>query len=298
MKKINSTPLNIGGVKLTGRHVMQGTLQKMIGELGQAGEPVSYQLPIGEHRLALNPLLGKRLKLIYSGQIFCDACGRKTKKSFAQGHCFPCMQTLARCDMCVLKPETCHYAQGTCREPEWGDSHCMIPHYVYLANTSGIKVGITRHNQIPGRWIDQGATQALPIFVTSTRHVAGLIEVELAKHFADKTNWRAMLKGDAEAIDLLAKADSVMALIESRLTEISEQFGSDAWQIQSTPGEPVEISYPVKEYPDKIRSHNFDKTAAVEGYLQGIKGQYLLFDTGVINIRKFTSYEVSAEIDG
>ena len=274
---------------------MQGTLQKMIGELGQAREPVSYQLPIGEHRLALNPLLGKRLRLTYTGQIFCDACGRKTKKSFAQGHCFPCMQTLARCDMCVLKPETCHYAQGTCREPEWGDTHCMISHYVYLSNTSAIKVGITRNNQIPGRWIDQGATQALPVFLTSTRHIAGLIEVELAKHIADKTNWRAILKGDAEAIDLQSKADQIIDLVEARLAEISQQFGADAWQ--RLQGEPVEISYPVNQYLDKISSHNFDKNPEVEGCLLGIKGQYLMFDTGVINMRKFTSYEVTVETD-
>lgn len=267
-----------------------GTLSKMASQLGDV---VNYHLPVGGQSLALNPLLGQVLKLTYTGRIFCDACGRKTAKSYAQGHCFPCMQKLARCDMCVLKPENCHYAKGTCREPEWGDTHCMIPHYVYLANTSGLKVGITRRSQVPARWIDQGATQALPIFTVATRHISGLVEIALAERLADKTNWRAMLKGDAVKIDLHAKAHSAIPHIEQRLAQIRERFGDDA--VRDTAADLVEIHYPVIEYPVKIISHNFDKNPVVEGVLTGIKGQYLLFDTGVINIRKFTSYEVTVE---
>ena len=270
---------------------MRGTLNKMKTRLG---EVVEYELPVGEERLPLNALLGKALKLTYTGQIFCDACGRRTNKSFAQGHCYPCMTRLARCDMCVMKPETCHYDAGTCREPTWGETHCMTHHIVYLANTSGLKVGITRENQVPTRWMDQGATQALPIFRVKTRHISGLVEVALAERMADKTNWRAMLKGDGEPIDLNAEAAVHVPEIEASIRAIVEQFGSDA--VERLQSAVVPIAYPVIEHPQKIKSFNFDKAPVVEGTLAGIKGQYLLFDGGVINIRKFTGYEVETDV--
>lgn len=269
---------------------MLGTLQKMKSSLGDV---VEYQLPVGENFLPLNPLIGKTLKLTHTGNIFCDACGKKTKKSYSQGHCFPCMKKLARCDMCIMKPETCHYAKGTCREPEWGDTHCMVSHYVYLSNTSGLKVGITRHTQLPTRWIDQGATQALAILKVKTRQISGLVEIALAEMVADKTNWRAMLKGDNENIDLKTEAARLLPIIESRLNELLALYGEDA--VEQLDEKLVTIQYPVTQYPTKISSHNFDKTPIVEGTLLGIKGQYLIFDTGVINIRKFTSYEVTVE---
>lgn len=265
-----------------------GTLKKMRAELDS---PIRYQLPVGEEAIDLNPLIGKSLTLTFSGNIFCSNCGKKTKKSYSQGHCFVCMRKLASCDMCIMKPETCHFDQGTCREPSWGEENCMIPHYVYLANTTAIKVGITRHTQIPTRWIDQGATQALPIFKVSTRHQSGLLEVALAEFIADKTNWRNMLKGSGEAIDLKAKAAELIAEIKPKLTELIELFGATA--ITELNEDVLELDFPVSEYPTKISSFNFDKEPTVTGVLQGIKGQYLIFDTGVINIRKFTSYEVN-----
>lgn len=270
--------------------VMLGTLSKMKSTLG---EVVEYQLPVGEEFVPLNPLIGKTLKLTHTGNIFCDACGKKTKKSYSQGHCYPCMKKLARCDMCIMKPETCHYAKGTCREPEWGDTHCMVPHYVYLSNTSGLKVGITRHTQLPTRWIDQGATQALAILRVKTRQLSGLVEIALAEMVADKTNWRAMLKGDNKDIDLKSEAQRLLPAIESRINELLALYGEDA--VERLDEELVNIQYPVTQYPTKISSHNFDKEPVVEGTLLGIKGQYLIFDTGVINIRKFTSYEVTVE---
>ncbi|MGF1687945.1 DUF2797 domain-containing protein [Photobacterium japonica] len=270
--------------------VMQGTLSKMHSLLEDV---VEYQLPIGDHRVPLNPHIGHPLKLTFTGNIFCDACGKKTKKSYSQGHCFPCMKKLARCDMCIMKPETCHYAKGTCREPEWGETHCMVPHYVYLSNTSGLKVGITRHTQLPTRWIDQGATQALAILKVKSRYLSGLTEIALAELVADKTNWRAMLKGDNANIDLKAEAARLLPAIEARMTELLSEFGDEA--IERLDNDIVDIHYPVQQYPTKIASHNFDKDPVVEGILLGIKGQYLIFDTGVINVRKFSSYEVTLE---
>lgn len=268
---------------------MLGTLSKLSTSLNSADE-VQYLLPVGDSLIPLNPLIGKSLTLTHTGNIFCCNCGKKTKKSYSQGHCYVCMQKLASCDMCIMKPETCHFDQGTCREPEWAQTHCFVPHYVYLSNTSGIKVGITRHNQIPTRWIDQGATQGLPIFKVSTRKMSGLIEIELAKFINDKTHWQAMLKSHNDDVDLAAQAAELIPLIAEKLQQIASEY--DDVTIERLDANIQAIQYPIEQFPVKVKSHNFDKVAEVTGILQGIKGQYLIFDTGVINIRKFSSYEV------
>jgi hypothetical protein len=274
--------------------IPHGALQKLSSTLEPNGN-VQYQLPIGEQLLSLNEVIGKQLTLSFNGHIACRHCGKKTKKSYSQGFCFPCMQKLAQCDLCILKPETCHFSAGTCREPEWGEQHCMIEHVVYLANTSGLKVGITRHSQVPTRWIDQGATQALPIFKVNTRLQSGLVEIALAEFIADKTNWRTMLKGNAENIDLQAHAVELKQKIADKLSDMQLTYGEEA--ITSLDEQVVEINYPVSQYLTKISSFNFDKAPIVSGTLLGIKGQYLIFDSGVINIRKFGSYFVSAEVN-
>lgn len=267
---------------------MLGILRKMTTELQQM---VKYHLPVGEQLIELNPFIGKPIKLIFTGKIFCVHCQRAIKKSFNQGFCYPCFIKLAQCDMCIMKPELCHYDAGTCREPAWGEEFCFQPHYVYLAISSGVKVGITRHTQIPTRWIDQGAVQALPILRVRSRVVSGLAEVAIAEHVSDKTIWQKMLKNMQELVDLLAKRDELLTECQPQLAAISEKFGSQA--IAFLPDEKVvDIVYPVEQYPTKVKSFNFDKAAEVEGVLQGIKGQYLLLDNGVINIRKFTGYEV------
>lgn len=267
---------------------MRGNLSKMKVELV---DPVQYQLPLSKQLVSLNPLLGKEIKLVHTGNISCVHCDRKIKKSFNQGYCYPCFTALAQCDMCIMKPETCHYEQGTCREPKWGEEFCFQPHYVYLANSSGVKVGITRGTQIPIRWIDQGAIQALPIFKVKSRYISGLIEVAIAQHVSDKTSWQRMLKNQVEAVDLKAKRDELLVLCEGEIAEITKRFGDDSIELLKEESS-IDINFPVDTYPLKVKSFNFDKVAEVSGVLQGIKGQYLLFDTGVINIRKFSGYEV------
>ena len=267
---------------------MQGITEKMRTQLS---EPVQYELLLNDDSIALNPLLGKAVTLRFTRQIACVHCHKPIKKTFNQGYCYPCFTRLAQCDMCILKPETCHYHQGTCREPEWGLAFCFQPHIVYLANSSGIKVGITRQTQIPTRWIDQGAVQALPIFKVASRYLAGLIEVELAKHISDKTSWQQMLKKQPLPIDLVAQRDLLLAVCETELAEIRQKFEPAAMELLID--EPVvEIQFPVEHYPSKLKSFNFDQQAEISGVLQGIKGQYLLLDTGVLNIRKFTGYEL------
>lgn len=267
-----------------------GPLKKLTAQLDSQGN-IEYQLPIGEQSIPLNELIGQHITLEHIGVINCSHCGKKTKKSYSQGFCFPCMQKLAQCDMCIMKPETCHHHLGTCREPEWGTKNCFVPHYVYLANSSGLKVGITRHTQIPTRWIDQGATQALPIFKVASRIQSGLVEIALSEFISDKTNWRVMLKGTPEKIDLISKAKELKAKISEKLADIKLQYGNDA--VESLDSDVVEIHYPVQQYLEKISSFNFDKTPVVSGVLLGIKGQYLIFDKGVINMRKFASYHIN-----
>ena len=243
----------------------------------------TYSLPIGRKVIEMNSLIGKPIKLTFIGDISCSNCGNRTSKSFSQGYCFPCARSLARCDMCIMKPETCHYHLGTCREPEWGLSNCFSPHIVYLANSSGPKVGITRASNMPGRWIDQGAISALPILKVNSRIDSGQIESALKPFIADKTNWRKMLKNEVGSTDLLEIKNELLEKIPELINHLKAKQLDD---------EMLNINYPVLKYPTKIVSLNFDKTPSISGVLDGIKGQYLLLDSGVLNMRKFSSYHI------
>ncbi|TEL40328.1 DUF2797 domain-containing protein [Pseudomonas aeruginosa] len=258
----------------------------------ESNAPVQYAFRLDDREVAVNPLIGRPLRLEYLGSIFCTHCGRKTKKSFSQGYCYPCFTRLAQCDSCIVSPEKCHYEQGTCREPEWGERFCMTDHVVYLANSSGVKVGITRASQIPTRWIDQGARQALPILRVATRQQSGLVEDLLRSQVADRTNWRAMLKGEAEPVDLAAVREQLFDQCADGLRELQQRFGLQAIQ-PVIDLDPLEIAYPVEAYPSKVASLDLEKTPIVEGTLRGIKGLYLILDTGVINIRKYTAYQIA-----
>ena len=252
-----------------------GNVRKMRTRLDR---PVQYAMLLGEAEVPLNPYLGQSLQLSFQGQINCIHCGRKTSKSFNQGYCYPCFKRLAQCDSCIVSPEKCHYAAGTCREPEWGEAHCMIEHVVYLPNTSGLKVGITRGSQVPTRWMDQGHS--------------GLVETLFKHHIADRTNWQAMLKGAAEPRDLEADRQRLVAECAADIQGVREQFGLQSITELAGAAE-TRIDYPVLEYPARVSSFNLDKTPTVGGTLTGIKGQYLMFDTGVINMRKYGGYHLT-----
>jgi len=270
-----------------------GNVRKMKTSLA---DTVQYQMLLGEISVPLNQYLGRHLQLDYEGVINCIHCARKTNKSFNQGYCYPCFKRLAQCDSCIISPEKCHYAAGTCREPEWGEQHCMIDHIVYLANTSGLKVGITRGTQVPTRWMDQGATQAVPIFRVDTRHHSGMVEILFKNHIADKTNWQAMLKGDAQPRDLEQVRQELMAACAAEIEHMQAQHGLQSISVLAQ-AEETRISYPVLEYPDKVKSFNLDKTPTIAGTLMGIKGQYLIFDNGVINMRKYGGYHLTLTLD-
>ncbi len=251
----------------------------------QADQEVQYFFETKDSEILLNQYLGSSIELKYSSNIFCTHCGVPTKKSFGQGYCYKHFITLAQCDMCIVKPETCHFDKGTCREPDWGQQHCMIPHIVYMSDTSAPKVGITREYNMRTRWVDQGASQAIALFRVSNRKNAGLLEVKIKSFMADKTNWRKMLSSNDVSCNLLFEKQNLLDQLD--LGEINHEVLDSAVE---------HIKYPVQKFPQKIQSHSFDKTNIVSGKLMGIKGQYLILDTGVLNIRKHTGYEVEFKV--
>lgn len=280
-------------------------MTKYIGQLHKmavtATEPVQYTFMLQQNGVAisglpvLNDLLGKNITLHFTGKINCIACQRKIAKTYQQGYCFPCMRKLAICDFCILKPENCHFHKGTCREPEWGVTHCFIPHIVYLANSAGLKVGLTKEINIPMRWIDQGATQALPILRVQSRWQAGLLEAAFAKVVSDKTDWRKMLMNINNAIDLSEQRNQLFTQLAPQIQQIASKFKFG--EIELLTAEPLyNFTYPVLTYPEKISTLSFDKTPDISDTLLGVKGQYLLFASGVINLRKYTGYEVCIEV--
>tara|TARA_Y100000588_G_scaffold377649_1_gene457044 strand:- start:300 stop:1097 length:798 start_codon:yes stop_codon:yes gene_type:complete len=262
----------------------QGIISKMKSNLE---ESVQYLLPIGEDAISINNFIGKYILFKYENQIYCIGCGRKTNKSFAQGFCYPCFINSPETSECILRPQLCQAQDGIARNMEWAQTHCLQDHFVYLAISSGVKVGVTRSDQIPTRWIDQGAWQAIKLAKTPNRYIAGLIEVTLKEHISDRTQWQRMLKNElVEGIDLLDKKEEMLAHLSSDLSKYA-----------CSSSEIIEITYPVNEYPKKVKSLSFDKVSEIEGVLAGIKGQYLIFDNGeVLNIRKHNGYKVSLEV--
>ena len=272
-------------------HLLTGHLAKLTTHINSVPQAqVQYTLTLGDQELNLNALIGQTIRLEHLGQINCSHCGRKIKKSYSQGFCFPCMQKLPQCDLCIMSPERCHFDAGTCRDEAWGQSFCMQPHIVYLANSSGLKVGITRANQMPTRWLDQGACQAMPIMQVATRKLSGQVETVLKQYVADKTNWRKLLQSDAQTINMAQAADLLLNESEADLEVLLGGLSHQDYQWLDTA--PINMRYPVMQYPEKINSHNLDKEPVLEGKLMGIKGQYLIFDTAVINVRKYSSYLV------
>lgn len=236
----------------------------------------------------VNSLLGKKLRLSFSGEIRCVDCGRVTKKSFNQGSCYSCFMNLASNDMCIMRPETCHHHLGTCREPEWGLANCFKKHTLYLANTSGVKVGITKENPVTKRWVDQGAMFALPVLEFSSRKDSGMVESALAKFVADKTSWQKMISSDSSPIDLVKKKEELLAKIKL------EDLVKDYKLLGQT--KITEIKYPILKYPIKKVSYKPEKTKPIEDVLVGVKGQYLLFEKGVINLRSYGGYDMELEV--
>ncbi|MBT5954193.1 DUF2797 domain-containing protein [bacterium] len=241
-----------------------------------------------EKIVSINSLIGKNIEISFTNNIFCCDCGKKTKKSFGQGFCYPCFIKSPFNAECIIRPELCkaHLREG--RDVDWEIKNHIQPHIVYLAWSSHYKVGVTRQTQVPTRWIDQGAYLAAPVAECPNRYLAGCVEVALKEHFSDKTSWQKMLKFEPDMFlntqSFLEKHNEVIEKLPSELSKYS---------VKDTP--PVlSISYPVHHQLTKVKSQRLDKVPVISGKLMGIKGQYLIFDSdNVFNVRSHTGYEVN-----
>lgn len=262
-----------------------GTILKMRTEFA---EPVRYFLPLGESELLMNDLIGKNIQLTFTGQINCISCGKRTKTSFGQGFCYSCLQTAPEASETVMRPELSKAHLGIARDMDWAREHDLIDHFVYLAISGELKVGVTRHHQVPTRWIDQGANSAIILARTPNRHISGVIEVYLKNFYGDKTNWRSMLQNKVSGdFDLQAEKIKASGLLPAELQQYIHPEDK-IW----------EISYPVSVFPEKVSSVSFDKEPVISGILNGIKGQYLIFSDGrVLNIRKHNGYWVELSLN-
>ncbi|MFV0365794.1 MAG: DUF2797 domain-containing protein [Mangrovibacterium sp.] len=260
--------------------IHEGNILKMESQIG---EPINYFFRLGETLIPMNELIGKHIKLLFSGQINCTICGANMKKSYGTGFCYNCTQTAPQADESVFHPELSRSQYGIYRDKDYAQAHDLIDHVVYLAISSGLKVGVTRIHQVPTRWIDQGASAAIVLAQTPNRHIAGIIENFLKQYFSDKTHWQAMLKNEVnEGINLVEEKQKAITLLPAEL----QQYASNDNSITT-------LHYPVESYPNKLNSLSFDKQACIEGTLTGIKGQYLYFNTHeVINIRRHSGYYV------
>jgi hypothetical protein len=265
--------------------LVSGNIIKMRSEYD---DPVKYFLPVGTNEIPMNEQIGKSISLRYNGQINCIVCGKKTKTSFGQGFCFNCFQNSPEASETIVRPELSKAHLGIARDMEWAQQQDLIDHFVYLAISGDLKVGVTRHHQVPTRWIDQGASKIIVLAKTPNRHIAGVIEVFLKDYFSDKTNWQSMLQNKVvKEYDLREERINAYQLLPSELQQYL--YPDDRiW----------EISYPYTAAGSKITSVSFDKTPVIEGVLHGIKGQYLIFSDGrALNIRKHNGYFLEVNID-
>jgi len=260
----------------------RGVLKKMKTE---NNEEVDYFLEFENDIIHINQLLDKEIA-IYFVKYQCLNCG-KNKKIFRQGFCYDCFQEIPSAGDWIMRPELskAHLGEED-RDLDYEKKVQLKPHIVYLANSSNVKVGVTRKSQIPTRWIDQGAHRAIVILETPNRYLAGITEVALKKHVADKTNWRTMLKNEIEDKNLVEERNKLEKFIPH---ETKEFFIKDAQELI--------INFPVLKYPEKLKSLNLEKINTYKGKLKGIKGQYLIFENDMVfNIRNNEGYVIDFEI--
>ena len=245
--------------------------------------PIRYFLEGEEGPVPMNPLVGRDISIRFDGEIHCVVCGKKIKKTFAQGSCYDCFRNAPENAECIIRPELCRAHLGEGRDPAWEERHHNRPHYVYLALSSAVKVGVTREDQIPTRWIDQGASEGLILARWENRYLAGVMEVALKDLFTDRTNWQRMLKNQV----ISEKLADVKEKLRSELPgELSRGLTDDR--------EALVLEYPVISYPEKVKSLKLDRDLLIEGRLEGIKGQYLIFEGGrVLNIRAHGGYGIT-----
>ncbi len=246
-------------------------------------ETVQYWLVLNKTpQVHLNPLLGSMISIEWTGKIICICCGKIIPKSYGQGFCYNCLMASPDASPCIMRPELCKGHLGKGRDMDWETENHIQPHTVYMAQTSGIKVGVTRSTQIPTRWIDQGAWRATILAEVPYRQLAGLIEVELKQFISDKTDWRKMLSNEQDQTDLKELSKTMISFLPLALAPYA-RLDSPL----------VELQYPVLTYPNAPIGIALETVKIAQGILTGIRGQYLILDGfRVINMRKYSGYEV------
>lgn len=260
-----------------------GVLQKMMTELSS---PVQYYLQLENDVININQALNKTLEITFL-KYECLHC-HLDKPIYRQGYCKNCFFEIPQAADWIIRPElsTAHLDKED-RDLAYEKRMQLQPHIVYLANSSNLKVGVTRKDQVPTRWIDQGAHEAIAIVEVPNRYLAGITEVALKEYVADKTNWRKMLTNTIEDVDLLAEKEKLAAFIPKEAIP---------YYLENNRQE-THIEFPVLQYPKKVKSLNLSKIPNYTGVLKGIKGQYLIFeDDTVFNIRANGGNYVSLEI--
>lgn len=261
----------------------EGILTKMQTE---SGNPVQYYLVFENSFLNVNQLLGKEMEIVFMG-FSCLNCTKK-KKIYRMGYCYDCFYAIPSAGDWIMRPElsTAHLGVAD-RDLAFEERVQLQPHIVYLASSNDMKVGVTRGTQVPTRWIDQGASQAIPIIQVPNRYLAGITEVALKAHFSDKINWKRMLLNQIDAIDLVTRRNQIIDLLPAEVQHYFEQ----------TPEKLYTIDYPVLQYPTKISSLSIATTPIYNGRLMGIKGQYLIFEDGtVFNVRAHEGFVVRINV--
>lgn len=259
-----------------------GTLRKMQTELQ---DTVQYYIVFKDQFIHVNQLLEKSISLKHVSNE-CLNCSLD-KKIWRQGFCYDCFSAIPQAGEWIMRPELSRaHLDEEDRDLDYEKRVQLKPHIVYLANSSNVKVGVTRKTQVPTRWIDQGAHEAIAILETPNRYLAGIAEVALKNHVADKTNWRKMLTNNIEDVNLLRFRESVISYLPK-----------ETMAYLLDPKEETRIHFPVIQYPEKVKSVNLSKTPEHYGVLKGIKGQYLIFEDGhVLNIRSHEGYVVDLEV--
>jgi hypothetical protein len=250
------------------------------------GSPIQYFLVFENDFINMNQALDKEVQIDFI-KFQCLNCGQD-RPIYRQGFCKTCFYETPTAGEWIMKPElsTAHLDQED-RDLEFEKRMQLQPHIVYLANSSNVKVGVTRKSQVPTRWIDQGAHEAIEIVEVPNRYLAGITEVALKDHVSDKTSWQKMLKNDIEDLDLTEWRSKLKPYIPE---EVSQYFIEDNSE--------TNLEFPVLQYPEKVKSLNLDKIPSYKGVLKGIKGQYLIFeDNTVFNVRGSEGYYVGINID-
>lgn len=261
----------------------EGVLRKMLTE---NGSPIQYYLLLEDDYLNVNQLLDKKVSINFL-RYQCLNCSLE-KKIFRQGFCYDCFQSIPQAADWIIKPELSQAHLGIeDRDLEYESKVQLKPHIVYLANSSDVKVGVTRKTQVPTRWIDQGAHEAIEVVEVPNRYLAGITEVALKDHVSDKTNWRNMLKNDVVDENLVDWKNRLLAYIPE---EAKKYFIKDNGE--------TNLEFPVLQYPKKPKSLNLVKSPYYEGVLKGIKAQYLIFeDNTVFNVRGNEGCVVSISVN-